>query len=96
MLNQGAHKDWRLFSIDNLEWDPDIERWMGDWEDGNSTASVSCPLATGVVLFHAFNSGEPPHQAMATLPLKAASRMHLHVNIANLFQHTIQGQTEEG
>ena len=96
MLNQGAHKDWRFFSIDDLEWDPEMERWIGDWEDGLSTALISCPLAAGVVLFHAFNSGQPLHQAMAPLPLKAASRLHLHVNIANLFQHTTKVKQMRG
>ena len=94
--NQGAHKEWRFFSVDVLEWDPEGERWVGNWEDGISTALVSGPLATCVILFHTFNSGDPPHLAMAPLPLAAASRLHLHLNLAKLFLHATQGETKEG
>ena len=53
-------------------------------------------LGYGIVLFHAFNSGDPIHLANAPLPIKAASWLQANLNQNKHFQHTNQGQTDEG
>ena len=48
VLSQGRNEEWRFFSIDLLEWDLEEERWVGNWQDGLSTALITCPLVTAL------------------------------------------------
>ncbi len=41
LLAQGPNREWRLFDIDDIEWDWEYDGWMFNWEDGTPAALVS-------------------------------------------------------
>ena len=94
-LAQGANKAWRLFSIEDIEYDEEEECWRCQWCEGTSPALVSIRFEL-LSFFCLPQQGVPPHLADAPLPRKAVSCLQAKENIACLLLFSFQGSAAQG